>query len=275
MLIHGVDFTSVPGRRKAITVASGRVARRTLTIDRLITLEGWPQFEEWLALPGPWVGGFDFPFGLPREAVIDLGWPQDWPELVRHCASLGRVQLRAALDAYRAGRATGNKYPHRRGDRAAGSHSPVKLVNPPVALMFLEGAPRLLAAGVHMPATCPGDVRRVALEAYPGFAIRQLGGARRSASYKNDARGKQTVAQRQMRSAIVKRLVDKGLPGGVRLSADFAILRALVFDGTGDRLDAVLCALQAAQAWRQRKANFGLPASLDPLEGWIATVPGA
>src|SRR4051812_37281692 len=132
MLIHGVDFTSAPRRPKGITVASGRLARRTLTIQSIATLQDWPQFEAWLRQPGPWIAGFDFPFGLPREAVSDLGWPQTWPELVRHCTALGRVKLRAALDTYRSGRAVGNKYPHRRGDKAAGSHSPVKLVNPPV-----------------------------------------------------------------------------------------------------------------------------------------------
>lgn len=274
MLIHGVDFTSSPRQRKGITVASGRLSRRTLDIDRIVTLEDWAQFEAWLRLPGPWIAGFDFPFGLPREAVRDLGWPETWPELVRHCASLGRVSLRAALDAYRNGRAIGNKYPHRLGDRAAGSHSPVKLVNPPVALMFLEGAPRLLEAGVHMPATCGGDASRIGLEAYPGYAVRQLSGGKRPGSYKNDALGKQTLAQRKLRSEIVKRLVDGGLPGGVKLGAEFSILKTLVFDGTGDRLDAVLCAMQAAQAWRARKVNFGLPARLDRLEGWIATVPG-
>jgi hypothetical protein len=273
MLIHGVDFTSAPGRRKGITVASGFLDARTLNIQRIVSLESWPHFEEWLHYPGPWIGGFDFPFGLPREAVTDLGWPQLWPDLVRHCASLGRVRLRGALDEYRNGRATGNKYPHRLGDRAAGSHSPVKLVNPPVALMFLEGAPRLLAAGVHMPATCRGDMNRIALEAYPGFAVRQLSDGKRPGSYKNDARGKQTLAQRSLRSRIVKRLVDKGLPGGVMLGSNFAILKSLVFDGSGDRLDAVLCAMQAAQAWRERKKNFGLPDCLDRLEGWIATVP--
>ena len=275
MLIHGVDFTSAPRRRKGITVASGFLSRRTLSMERILTLESWPHFEEWLQYPGPWIGGFDFPFGLPREAVLDLGWPQSWPELVRHCASLGRVGLRSVLDEYRSGRAVGNKYPHRRGDRAAGSHSPVKLVNPPVALMFLEGAPRLLAAGVHLPALCRGDTNRIALEAYPGYAVRQLSKGKRPGSYKNDALGKQTLAQRQLRSRIVKRLVDTGLPGGVRLSAEFSVLKTLVFDGTGDRLDAVLCALQAAQAWRSRMNNFGLPAGLDPLEGWIATVPAA
>ena len=274
MLIHGVDFTSAPRPRKAITVASGRLVRRTFKLEGIETLEGWPQFEAWLARPGPWIGGFDFPFGLPREAVADLGWPQAWDALVRHCAQLGREGLRTALDAYRATRETGNKYPHRLGDRAAGSHSPVKLVNPPVALMFLEGAQRLLAAGVRLPGLRrAGDDLRIALEAYPGFAVRQLSEGRRPGSYKNDALAKQTPEQRRLRASIVQRLAKEGLPGGVKLDGDCRLLKALVTDATGDRLDAVLCALQAAQAWTLRDEDFGLPANLDPLEGWIATVP--
>src|SRR5215212_6895302 len=105
MLIHGIDFTSAPGRRKGITVASGFLDARALRIERIVSLECWAEFEDWLQYPGPWIGGFDFPFGLPREAVTDLGWPERWPDLVRHCASLGRIKLRAALDEYRSGRA--------------------------------------------------------------------------------------------------------------------------------------------------------------------------
>ena len=44
-------------------------------------------------------------------------------------------------------------------------------------------------------------------------------------------------------------------------------------DASGDRLDAVLCLLQAAWALRQHEqghACWGLP-EFDPLEGWIAT----
>jgi hypothetical protein len=40
-------------------------------------------------------------------------------------------------------------------DHPAGSHSPLKLVNPPVGLMFLEAAPRLLASGVSIPKPNP------------------------------------------------------------------------------------------------------------------------
>jgi len=272
VLIHGVDFTSAPGRHKAITVASGALRGRRLSVTAIHSLESWPRFEAWLATPGPWIGGFDFPFGLPREAVIDLGWPQDWEGLAAHCAALGRVRLRETLDAYRAGRPVGDKYPHRRGDLAAGSHSPVKLVNPPVALMFLEGASRLAASGVHLPGLRAGDLSRIALEAYPGYAVRVLSGGARPGSYKNDAKSKQTAEQAKLRRKIVRQIVEEGL-GGVVLTAGRTLLASLVEDGSADRLDAVLCALQAAQCWRLRARNFGLPAELDPLEGWIATVP--
>jgi hypothetical protein len=41
-------------------------------------------------------------------------------------------------------------------------------------------------------------------------------------------------------------------------------------DPLGDHLDALLCAVQAGWAWRNRAQGFGLPSDLDPLEGWIA-----
>ena len=49
----------------------------------------------------------------------------------------------------------------------------------------------------------------------------------------------------------------------------------LVDDPTGDSLDALLCAVQAAWAWRNRGQLFGgPPPGIDPREGWIAD-PGA
>ena len=57
----------------------------------------------------------------------------------------------------------------------------------------------------------------------------------------------------------------------VRLEISAAWSRRLVDDAAGDRLDAVVCALQAAHA--AMLPGFGFPADLDPLEGWIASVP--
>jgi hypothetical protein len=264
--VLGVDFTSAPRPRKPVIVARGRLAD-AFVLDAIEALADWPTFEQLLAAPGPWIGGFDFPFGLPREAVRDLGWPLDWHGLVGHCATMGRTAFRQALEAYRASRPQGNKYPHRVTDLPARSHSPVKLVNPPVALMFLEGAPRLAAAGVTIPGLAAGDPERVAVEAYPGLAARAIV----SASYKSDEARKQTPERRRARRAIVSRLERDNGPFGFRLDAAPTLVRSLADDPTGDRLDAVLAAMQAAWCLRRRTRNYGLPDSIDPIVGWIAT----
>jgi hypothetical protein len=45
----------------------------------------------------------------------------------------------------------------------------------------------------------------------------------------------------------------------------------MIADGAGDLLDAAICSLQAAHA--SRLPRYGFPRNLDPLEGWIASVP--
>ncbi|MDV7399138.1 hypothetical protein RZS08_47450, partial [Arthrospira platensis SPKY1] len=45
---------------------------------------------------------------------------------------------------------------------------------------------------------------------------------------------------------------------------------ALIDDASGDLLDAALALMQAAAAARAGPPLFGLPAGMDPLEGWIA-----
>ena len=266
--ISGVDFTSRPRKQKPITVATGSMRGRAFELEGIEEYCDWEKYESWLNRDGPWVAGFDFPFGLPREAVRDLGWPATWHELVRHCRSLGREGFRMALDRYRESRPMGTRYAHRATDGPAGSHSPLKLVNPPVGLMFLEGAPRLLEAGVTIPGLMEGDPQRIAFEAYPGFVARQMV----KSSYKNDARAKQTPQRMRARKAIVAALASSDNPFGFALRASPQMLHLLVSDATGDRLDSVLCALQAAWAWQRRSDNCGLPLRIDPLEGWIVMV---
>lgn len=271
--IHGVDFTSAPRRAKPITVATGAIVRGALEVEGLEALDSFDAFEAWLRRAGPWIAGFDFPFGLPRQALVDLGWPRSLPELCSHCRALGRAAFRAALDAHRAARPAGAKFCYRGGDAPAGAHSPLKLVNPPVALMFLEGVSRLVEAGVTIPGMISGDPARIALEAYPGFAVRRLFDSRAPVSYKNDAPAKQTPDRRRVRSRIVASITAEGSPFGLPLRASRPIERALENDGRGDLLDAVLCALQAAWAWQRRDTGYGLPADIDPVEGWIVSVP--
>lgn len=262
MRIYGVDFTCAPRRAKPITVARGFLKRNRFILDEVERLESFTQFEALLARPGPWVGGFDFPFSLPRELVRDLGWPVKWSALVRHCAALSRAQFRALLDAYRETRPAGRRYAHRATDLPAGSSSPMKLVNPPVALMFQEGAPRLLASGVRVPALRVGDPTRVALEAYPGLLARRQLGIRES--YKSDTVSEHTPARAAARRRIVQGL-KAGKPLGVHLETGID----LVADGSGDMLDAVICAVQAA--WAAGQPRYGLPARVPPAEGWIIT----
>ena len=258
MRVLGVDFTSAPRRAKPITVAHGELRAGALHLARLEHLESFEAFEAFLRRPGPWIGGFDFPFGLPRELLRDLGWPRDWRRLVRLCESLSRREWRGILDGYRATRPPGRKYAHRRTDLPAGSSSPMKLVNPPVALMFHEGAPRLAAAGLHVPGLREGDRSRIALEAYPGMFARSI----TRESYKSDARSAQTPSRRRARRKIVEKLP---------IEATRTLLRTILDDGSGDSLDAAICAAQAAWGWRRRTRNFGLPDRIEPGEGWIVS----
>ena len=266
MRIFGVDFTCAPRRAKPITVASGLLKNKALHLQRMEHLQSFAGFEALLARPGPWVGGFDLPFSLPRELVRDLGWPAEWPALLAHCAGMSRLQLRTALDAYRASRPVGSKYAHRATDHPAGSSSPMKLVNPPVALMFHEGAPRILAAGVQIPALAPGDTRRVALEAYPGLLVRKQLGIRES--YKSDTKRDHTPARRAARKLVVEAL-KRGEPLGIKLLVEKNVERLLIAEGSADSLDAVICAVQAA--WAAGQPGYGIPVGAPPGEGWIVS----
>lgn len=267
--VFGIDFTSAPRKSKPITIASGQISTDGVKLEALDRFCDWQGFEAFLRTPGPWLGAFDFPFGLPREAVRDLGWPDDWAALVGHCRALGKDGFRRSLDAYRETRPMGSRYPHRKTDLPAGSHSPLKLVNPPVGLMFLEGAPRLLDAFISLPGLIAGDPTRIAVEAYPGLLARSA----TRASYKADDRARQTPERHAARLAILAALKTGALASGQALSLSNEHARALVDDPGGDLLDAALALMQAAWCARQGPPMFGIPDDCDPLEGWIATTP--
>ncbi|MCK9260808.1 MAG: DUF429 domain-containing protein [Azoarcus sp.] len=265
----GADFTSAPRRRKPITIACGHLSGHCVFLESLETCADWPSFEAVLGRPGPWLGAFDFPFGLPREAVIDLGWPLEWAALIRHCATLGRERFRTILDEYRQTRPAGQRYPHRLTDRPARSHSPLKLVNPPVALMFFEGTPRLLEADVTVAGMHCADPARVAVEAYPGLLARSI----TPDSYKSDEKRKQTPKRQEARNRIVVALREGGHLLGLRLAGDHALIERIVDDASGDLLDATLALVQAGWSLQAGPPGFGLQDGFDPIEGWIAGMP--
>lgn len=274
MMLVGCDFSSSPHRRKPIVVATGRLSHQTVVVHSFLRFDSLAQWGEWMHRPASWVGAFDFPFGLPRELVVQLGWPLDWWSCMRHFQSLSRADIRHTFKQFCDGRPSGHKFAHRATDIPAKSSSSMKWVNPPVAFMLHAGVPYLQDehSGIHVPGLCPRPcATKVALEAYPGLLVREIIGAR---SYKSDTRARQTLERQQARQAIVQALqahrTHFGL--GVVLSTDH--LRTIVDDGSGDALDAVLCLVQAAYGWQQYGAgdtHYGLPAQVDSLEGWIVT----
>jgi Protein of unknown function (DUF429) len=265
-VLAGVDFTSRPRRAKPIALALGHGVAGGVALDRLQLFPDFEAFAAWLQTPGPWLGVFDLPLGLPRELVQHLGWPMRWPELIAHYAALSRDEIRATFKAFCDSRPSGAKFAHRACDRPAGSSPSMKWVNPPVAFMLHAGAPLLLDAGVHLPGLHAGDASRVALEGYPGLLARELIGAR---SYKSDTKAQQNDARREARRAMVAALERGRTRLGLRLLLTRAQRLALISDASADQLDAALCLVQAA--WCAARPDFGLPERVDPLEGWIAT----
>ena len=282
-LLIGVDFSSRPSARKPITLASGRwlgPRGAVLQLQGALRFATLGAFGSWLQQPGPWVGGFDLPFGLPRELVQHLGWPTDWPACMDHYATLDRPTIRDTFAAFCNARPVGGKFAHRACDRPAGSSPSMKWVNPPVAYMLHAGVPLLRAAGVRLPAHLPahlpdhpsaqapadGDPGRTALEAYPGLLARELIGSR---SYKSDDKARQTPDRLIARKDIVEALEQGRTRLGLRLKLSAAQRDALAHDASGDALDAVLCLVQAA--WAAQQPGWGLPAGVDPLEGWIVS----
>jgi hypothetical protein len=267
-LLLGCDFSSSPSRRKAIVLALGHERAGRVVLDRLERIESLEAFGRWLDQPRGWIGGFDFPFGLPRELVEHLGWPVQWRDCIEHYARLTRADIRSTFSDFCDARPAGGKFANRAFDRLAGSSPSMKWVNPPVAYMLHAAMPLLLAAGVHLPGLHAGDEERVALEAYPGLLARELIGRR---SYKSDDKARQTAVRLIARKDVITALENGRTRLGLRIKLSNAQHDALVQDASGDSLDAVLCLLQAAWAQRQGAPRYGLPEHLDPLEGWIVT----
>ena len=263
----GVDFSSAPSRRKPITVARGLRRGDTLVLHGVAELPDFAAFEAVLATPGPWLGGFDFPFGLPRpfvDAHALGGTPAEVAAaLAQRCGS--RLGFRALVDAWGNTRPPGQRLIHRRCDTAepgVSSSSPLQTRYVPVGFMYYEGLPRLLAAGLTLPGQHAGDPQRVALEAYPGLLAFEVLGRR---SYKNTDDDERRAA----RVDLVQALRAGRTRLGLALALEPAVEAALIDDPSGDRLDAVLCLMQAA--WASGQPGCGLPDDVDPVEGWITS----
>jgi hypothetical protein len=279
-VLAGLDFTSAPSRAKPIVLALGRWARpgALLRLDTLRRMPSFVEFEAWLAEPGPWLGAFDFPFGLPRGFVQSLGLGSTAIEVIeevqRRCPT--RMAFRAMVDAWGNTQAPGHRLLPRAADAAlVGMRptSPLQTRYVPVGFMWFEGFARLCRAGVALPGLQPAQApglqghaaARQALEGYPALVAHELIGQR---SYKNEATPERLLARKDIADAL-----EQGRWRGLRCKLSPAQHEALVADASGDSLDAVLCLMQAA--WASTQPGLGMPAAVDALEGWIAAAPAA
>ena len=266
-LLAGIDFSCNPSRRKPVTVALGHLFGPVLKLQRLENFSTLDAFSNWLATPGPWLGAFDFPFGLPRAFVEANGLGKTCEALIGNvrarCAT--RMQWRSFIDTWGNTQPAGQRLLHRRTDTALqglSSSSPLQTRYVPVGFMYYEGVARLLDAGVTLPQMHAGDPARVALEGYPGLLAHELIGRR---SYKNKDEPDRLIARKEMLDALEQGRTRLGL----RLRLTHAQRDHVIDDASGDRLDAVLCLMQAA--WASTRAGYGLPEGVDPIEGWIVS----
>lgn len=303
----GLDFSCAPSARKPLTLAWGRRAGAMVRLDRVDELPSHDALSELIragspALPGGFVMGCDFPFGLPRAFVEALRahGPGTLPEclaqprphsgpcataspadrlilaLHRHCRD--RAGFQQLVDGWgqtwHTERPQGPKLLHRPTDQATpgvSSTSPLQTRYVPVGKMYFEGMKRLVDADLSLPGLRTGRLDAIALEAYPGLLAHELLGRR---SYKSDAKADDAAQQARLiaRMDMVDALEQGRTRLGLRLKLSPAQRDHLVSDAKGDRLDAVLCLLQAAWAHAQREAGhprWGLPDAIDPVEGWI------
>ena len=286
--IKGCDFTSRPTKQKPITLAVGALVdpgadpKRALPtalyfhLHELLSFTSLDDFEQALkgrrpGVAAPWVGGFDLPFGLPRELIQTLGWPLQWDACVNQFCALERARIRELFKNFCDKRSVGSKFAHRATDYIANSSPSMKWVNPPVAFMMHAGLPTLIRANLTLPGIRHGDAKRIGLETYPGMLAREIIGHQ---SYKSDDKHKQNRERLLAREKILDTLAAGHYSLGFKVKADNTLWNQMLADASGDSLDALICALQATwglMQFKQGDALYGLAPEMDPLEGWILT----
>ncbi len=268
MQIYGLDFTSAPRREKPITCAVATLVERELHLEGLVEFECFDTFENFLRSPGPWMAGMDFPFGQPKKLRRNLGWPEHWGEIARLVGNMSAADFERLLADYRGPRVPGDKHHRRDTDVLAHSQSPMTLYGVPVAKMFYKGVPLLERSKVNIIPCRPLNKDRYVVEAYPALVVRRYIGKDK---YKSDNRRHQTPKREAARRELLEILQGPRLEEdfGLKLDLPEGLAGEFITDASADRLDALLCAIQTAWSWMLRDENYGMPADVDPVEGWI------
>jgi hypothetical protein len=286
MRIYGLDFTSAPssGSSKAKSLKRLMLAVCTfenglLKVDNFERLNGtfdgdFSRFEAWLRTEGEWIAGLDFPFGQPSQFIDELNWPKTWAGYVGHVNELGKKGFEDVIDKYRADKPEGQKELRRETDGIARCASPMKLYFIPVGKMFFQGAPRLLHSELSIhPVRIVASENRHVIESYPKLVARCCIGSK---PYKSDNPGRDGALMTQQRQKIVDAIcaIDGNRTPffstyNIRVQMSPELKSQCVIDQSGDYLDSVLCAIQAAWSYSKKDRNYGIPEEANILEGWI------
>ena len=153
----------------------------------------------------------------------------------------------------------------RKVDELANSISPMKLEYTLVGKMFFAGAPPLLASPCTIVPFCRRQPNTgVVVEGYPKLVAKAAGVIK----YK-DGPINEKIDRKRARGSLIKWLLSSEPEVSYEfwISSISSIVNECKEDSKGDRLDAVLCAIQAAWAYLQRNRNYGIPLDYNRLEG--------
>jgi hypothetical protein len=268
MRVYGIDFAPEPSRETPISCAMCRISDDELVLDGLCEFESIDSFGNLLGMDGPWVAGVDFPFGLPREFLAPLRWPADWERCVSEVGILQRSEFRALSDALHGAASAARRVFRRRTDESAAAVDPSSATG----AMFHAGAPVLLSSQASVLPVREADRSRVVVEASPELVAQALVGVSAYKSAGRSAGSAPSDVPRAMREALLDALCGEALYAGYGLcvAGVTGLEDELLDDDHGDRIDALMCAVQAAWAWRRRDRGFGFPVDVDRVEGCIA-----
>ena len=266
MQIVGLDFTSAPTKTKPLIMAVGHLERGQLTLQTLHRWNTFQHLEAWLADAPYCVAGFDCALGLPLRFLHHAQWETDWTQMVGRVRRMGKADFVRFVREYSQPRPKGDRYHFRITDKLAGAQSPMQMDYIPVGKMFYEGATRLEAFGVNLPAHRPTTSLCTVIEVYPALFVRAVTGVK--GGYKSE--GNPTERGFNQRAYLLDQLqhgATRFYEVDIRLSTTQQA--QCLTDHKGDTLDAVLAMIQAAWAYQQRDQHYGIPIEIPRAEGWI------
>jgi len=285
MKIFGLDFTSAPARRKPLVLAVGEFSDLGLEIEGFELFVDYASLTSFVNVAGPVVIGFDFPFSQAAKLVKDknpifqnLKWPVSWEGFVKRFSAMSRKEFEATLEKYKLNRDDKDKHHKRVVDKMTSAQSPQTLYGTPVGKMFYEGSKIFIEYGYSVVPVRMNSSQVVAVEAYPGVFARDYA---KQQTYKAGKRKRDeneaALAREQARANVIKAMFQPSFEKvyGFQVYFGDSIREIAVKDDSGDSLDSLICAVQAAWAWTRRNDNFGLPGPdfIDPdvlaFEGWI------